>query len=108
MMEMNEGIAAIVKEKGGREIEEEAMSKIPVETGEAIVTSAGALNATHVIHAVAVYPDLTADENTIEKATENSLLAAENLKIKSMAFRLFLALHAHHYRRLGTYPLEKK
>ncbi|MHC1584893.1 MAG: macro domain-containing protein, partial [Candidatus Syntropharchaeia archaeon] len=81
MMEMNEGIAAIVKEKGGREIEEEAMSKIPVETGEAIVTSAGALNATHVIHAVAVYPDLTADENTIEKATENSLLAAENLKI---------------------------
>ncbi|MHC1567625.1 MAG: macro domain-containing protein [Candidatus Syntropharchaeia archaeon] len=43
MMEMNEGIAAIVKEKGGREIEEEAMSKIPVETGEAIVTSAGAL-----------------------------------------------------------------
>ena len=48
---MGTGVAGAIKKRGGVVIEEEAMSLGPVEVGEAVLTTAGNLRATHIIHA---------------------------------------------------------
>ncbi|MDY6966342.1 MAG: macro domain-containing protein [Halobacteriota archaeon] len=85
-LDMDRGIALIIKQKGGKKIEDEAKDRAPIDPGNVIVTKAGSLNAKYVIHAVAVDSDLIATEDTIKEATENSLLSAEELKLKSIAF----------------------
>ncbi|MEW6069432.1 MAG: macro domain-containing protein [Candidatus Thermoplasmatota archaeon] len=86
---MGAGVAGAIKRKGGVEIEKEAVSKGPVEVGEAVVTSAGKLKCKYVIHAAVMGLDFKTDENKIRKATENALKRAEELKIKSIAFPAF-------------------
>ena len=83
---MGSGVAGAIKAKGGNEIEKEAMSKGPIPTGEAIVTTAGNLKAKYVIHAVVMGQDLRTDEKYIKDATWNSLKRAEELKLSSIAF----------------------
>jgi O-acetyl-ADP-ribose deacetylase (regulator of RNase III) len=87
---MGGGVAGAIKRKGGVEIEKEAIEKGPIPIGEAVVTGAGRLKARYVIHAAAMgyeggrmFPP-TAD--TIREATKNSLLRAEELGIRSIAF----------------------
>ena len=60
--------------------------RISISAIKVVVTAAGALNAKHIIHAVAVDTDLKASERTISDATENSLLAAEELGLESIVF----------------------
>jgi O-acetyl-ADP-ribose deacetylase (regulator of RNase III) len=86
---MGAGVAGAIKRKGGVEIEKEAMSKGPVSVGEAVVTSAGALKAKHVIHAAVMGQDLTTNEEYVRLATVNSLKRAEDLNIASIAFPAF-------------------
>jgi O-acetyl-ADP-ribose deacetylase (regulator of RNase III) len=86
---MGAGVAGAIKRKGGSQIEREAMSKGPVSVGEAVVTSAGALKAKHVIHAVVMGQDLTTNEEYIRLATVSSLKKAEELQITSIAFPAF-------------------
>ena len=50
---MGAGVAGEMKRKGGTVIEEEAVRQGPIEPGEAVLTVAGNLPATHVIHAAA-------------------------------------------------------
>ncbi|MFA5008541.1 MAG: macro domain-containing protein [Candidatus Omnitrophota bacterium] len=83
---MGGGVAGAIKKKGGKIIEEEAVKQGPVEVGEAIVTGAGTLKAKYVIHAATMKMDFKTDENIIRKATYNTLLAAQNKKISSIAF----------------------
>lgn len=83
---MGGGVAGAIKRKGGKIIEDEAVSKGPVPVGEAIVTNAGKLKAKYVIHAAGMGLDFKTDENKIENATRNSLKRADELKIKSIAF----------------------
>lgn len=83
---MGGGVAGVIKRKGGREIEDEAVKKGPVEVGEAVVTGAGKLPAKYVIHAATMGMDHRTDEVKIRNAAKNSLKAAENLKIRSIAF----------------------
>lgn len=51
---MNGGLSAIIKEKGGADIEEEAIKNAPISVGWCIVTDAGKLPYKYVIHAPTV------------------------------------------------------
>jgi len=86
---MGAGVAGALKRKGGIDIEREAAAQGPIEVGEAIVTSGGALSARHVIHAAVMGQDLKTDRSKIGKATRNSLMRAQELGISSVAFPAF-------------------
>jgi O-acetyl-ADP-ribose deacetylase len=86
---MGAGVAGALKRAGGAEIEVEAMKKGPVSIGEVVVTTAGRLKAKYVIHAAVMGQDLQTDSSKIREATQNSLAAAAELGIKSIAFPAF-------------------
>jgi len=83
---MGAGVAGAIKRKGGKVIEEEAIKQGPVKVGQAVITGAGALKAKYVIHAATMAMDFKTDENIIREAAYNTLLAAQNKKISSIAF----------------------
>ncbi|MBI4445136.1 MAG: macro domain-containing protein [Acidobacteria bacterium] len=83
---MGSGVAGAIRRQGGVEIETEAMSKGPVEVGQAVITGAGRLKAQYVIHAVAMGQDLKTSASFIETATRNTLERAHELGIKTIAF----------------------
>lgn len=83
---MGAGVAGALKKRGGRDIEGEAVKKGPVEVGSAIITSAGKLRASYVIHAAVMGIDLITDAEKIRNATLSALSIAEETGIKSVAF----------------------
>ena len=83
---MGAGVAGSLKRKGGVVIEEEALRQGPIEVGEAILTVAGNLPATHVIHAATMGRDLKTDPEKIAAATRSTLALAEKHKMESIAF----------------------
>jgi O-acetyl-ADP-ribose deacetylase (regulator of RNase III) len=82
---MTTGVAAAIKRKGGVLIEEEAVRQGPIEIGEAVLTPGGNLAATHVIHAVAMGPDLKTDPETITRTTRAVLALADKHRLTSIA-----------------------
>lgn len=83
---MGGGVAGALKRVGGKEIEAEAVTKGPIPIGEAVVTGAGKLKARYIIHAAVMGQELETDATKIRQATRNSLLRADELGIKSIAF----------------------
>jgi len=83
---MGGGVAGAIKRAGGKEIEAEAVRQGPIPVGEAVVTGAGTLAARYVIHAAVMGTDLNTDAEKIRAATRNSLLRAEELGLKVIAF----------------------
>jgi len=83
---MGGGVAGVIKKKGGKIIEQEALKKGPIKIGEAIATSAGELAAKYVIHAATMGMDFKTDEIMIRDACRNSLKLAVELKINSIVF----------------------
>jgi O-acetyl-ADP-ribose deacetylase (regulator of RNase III)/ADP-ribose pyrophosphatase YjhB (NUDIX family) len=83
---MGGGVAATIKKKGGKIIEDEAVKKCPIEIGEAIFTSAGSLKAKYVIHAVTMGLDYKTDEVKIRNSCRNSLKVADELGVGSIIF----------------------
>jgi len=83
---MGTGVAGSMKRKGGVVIEEEALRQGPIEIGEAVLTVAGNLPATHVIHAATMGRDLKSDPEKIAAATRSTLALAEKHKMESIAF----------------------
>src|SRR5215510_13060060 len=71
---MGAGVAGAMKRKGGTVIEEDAVRQGPIEPGEAVLTVAGNLPATHVIHAAALGQDLKANPEQVKAATLSSLV----------------------------------
>jgi O-acetyl-ADP-ribose deacetylase (regulator of RNase III) len=67
-------------------IEEEALRQGPIEIGEAVLTVAGNLPATHVIHAATMGKDLKTDPEKIAAATKSTLVLAEKHRLTSLAF----------------------
>lgn len=82
---MGTGVAGALKKRGGAVIEEEAMRLGPVDVGEAVLTTAGNLPATHVIHAAVMGPDLKTDPETIGKTTQAVLALAVKHRLTSLA-----------------------
>lgn len=83
---MGAGVAGALKRAGGVQIEQEAMAKGPVQVGEAVVTTGGALPARYVIHAAVMGQDLHTDRAKISEATRNVLIRARELGVGSIAF----------------------
>ncbi|MFH1503776.1 MAG: macro domain-containing protein [Candidatus Omnitrophota bacterium] len=83
---MGGGVAGVIKRKGGKVIEDEAVAKGPVEVGEVVLTSAGTLAVKYVIHASTMGMDFKTNEEIIRKAAYNTLLCCQDNKISSVAF----------------------
>lgn len=85
---MGGGVAGALKRAGGKEIEIEALKHAPAKLSEVIVTGAGKLKAKYVFHAAAQphYGNFRATEESVRKATRDSLEKAEELGCKSIAF----------------------
>lgn len=78
-LKMGSGVAGALRRAAGGEIDEEAVSKGPVDLGEVAVTDAYDLDADIVVHAAAMphYGDGQATERSIRDATRNALAAAD-------------------------------
>jgi O-acetyl-ADP-ribose deacetylase (regulator of RNase III)/ADP-ribose pyrophosphatase YjhB (NUDIX family) len=83
---MGGGVAGVIKRKGGKVVEQEALKKGPIKIGGAIATSAGELAAKYVIHAATMGMDFKTDEVKIRDAARSSLKLAEELKVNSIVF----------------------
>src|SRR5262245_21874167 len=83
---MGAGVAGSLKRKGGNVIEEDALRQGPIEVGEAVLTVAGNLPATHVIHAATMGKDLKADPEKVAAATKSVLAIAERERRTAIAF----------------------
>ena len=86
---MGSGVAGAIKSRGGQRIEDEAMAQGPVEPGQAVVTSAGRLQAKYVIHAAVMGQDLQTSAALIETATRNALQLADLRGLTSIALPAF-------------------
>lgn len=82
---MGSGVAGAIKKEGGREIEEEAVSKGPIEIGEAILTGSGKLKSKYVIHAAVMGQDLSTDADNIKRALISSFDLAEQEGLNSIS-----------------------
>jgi O-acetyl-ADP-ribose deacetylase (regulator of RNase III) len=84
---MRGGLAATIRLVGGDSIETEAMSKSPVQVGNAIITSGGKLKARFVIHAPTMtLPVEPSSCEAIRKAVRAALVCATINDLKSIAF----------------------
>jgi O-acetyl-ADP-ribose deacetylase (regulator of RNase III) len=94
---LGSGVAGAIAQRGGPEVEREAVGKGPINLGEAVATTAGNLPNHFVIHAAAMgyrEQDRAAprregsmsSEAIIRSATTNSLAIADELGCRSIAF----------------------
>ncbi len=94
---LGSGVAGAIWSKGGDIINEEGQRQGPIPLGQAAVTTAGKLPNKFVIHAAAMgyraedeavpkKPGTDSSAEIIRNATLNSLLLAEERKLKSIAF----------------------
>ncbi|WP_136716693.1 macro domain-containing protein [Halorientalis salina] len=85
-LRMGSGVAGALRRGANGPINEEAMSKGPVDLGEVAVTDAYDLDAEHVIHAAAMphYGDGRATPESIRQATANALERADDLGCESV------------------------
>ena len=84
-LKMDSGLGEFIREEGGDEIEEEAVSKGPLQEGKAVSTKAGRLKARHVIHAVTKMADGRTDQDILRGAVFHALQRAKELKARSLA-----------------------
>ena len=84
---MGGGVAGAILRAGGREIQEEASRKAPVPIGRAVATTAGKLQAKHVVHAPTMeLPAMPTNKQKVRLATKGALECAKQLGIRSIAF----------------------
>ncbi len=80
------GVAGAIRNFGGPSIQEECNEIGPIEAGEAVMTGAGNLKASYVIHAVGPVYGEGDEDKKLADATLNSLRIASKKKLKSIAF----------------------
>jgi O-acetyl-ADP-ribose deacetylase len=84
---MGGGVAGAIKRAAGSIVEQEAMAQGPIQPGEAVATSAGALllPIRWVIHAATMGPDLQTSEELVRMATASALAKAAEIGATSIA-----------------------
>ena len=83
---MGGGVAGAIKRIGGNEIENEAISKAPIEVGNAVETTAGNLPCKYVIHAPTMKePAMRIGVENVKLATRAALELGVQLNLKSIA-----------------------
>jgi len=85
-LRMGSGVAVALRRAAEGPLNDEAMSKGPVDLGEVAVTDAYGLDADHVVHAAAMphYGDGQATRESIRAATRNALARADELGCQSV------------------------
>jgi len=85
-LEMGSGVAGALRRAAGEALDEEAVSKGPIDLGDVAVTDAYDLDAEWVIHAAAMphSGDGQATPESIADATRNALEAADDLGAESL------------------------
>jgi O-acetyl-ADP-ribose deacetylase len=83
---MSTGVGGAIKRAGGDEIEFAAVRQAPVSLGGAIVTPAGRLAASAVIHAVSLDRDRRTSAETIDMAVRSAMARAREIDATSIAF----------------------
>ncbi len=85
-LKMGSGVAGALRRGANGPINEDAVSKGPVDLGAVAVTDAYELDAEYVIHAAAMphYGDGRATEESIREATQNALERADELGCESV------------------------
>lgn len=85
-LQMGSGVAGALRRGAGQQINDEAVSKGPVDLGAVAVTDAYNLDAGWVIHAAAMphYGDGKATAESIADATRNTLEKADELGAESL------------------------
>jgi len=81
-MKMRSGVSDALRTKGGDAIEDEAMKDGQRALGECIATTAGALSAKHVLHAVSAWNEASC----VGRSMQRALLLADELGTRSIAF----------------------
>ena len=85
-LQMGSGVAGALRRGAGQQINDEAVSKGPIDLGDVAVTDAYDLDAEYVIHAAAMahYGDGQATAESIADATRNTLEKADELGADSL------------------------
>ncbi len=83
-LRMGSGVAGALRKAAGEQLNDEAVSKGPVDLGGVAVTDAYDLDAEYVIHAAAMPPGGQASADSIRDATRNSLERADELGCESL------------------------
>lgn len=86
VLQMGGGVAGVIRERGGAQIEHEAMAQGPIAIGAAVTTKAGRLPCRYIIHAATMGMDFQTDEHKIRAAAASALAAADQFQISSVAF----------------------
>lgn len=85
---MGGGVSAAIRAAGGESIALDAAKKVPAALGDIVVTSAGALNAQYVFHAITIgqNPSALSQADIIERATRRCMQLLDGLQLSSIAF----------------------
>jgi len=84
---MGGGVAGAILRAGGREIQEQAFKKAPVQVGQAVATTAGKLKAECFVHAPTMTrPAIATSLGNVKAATEAALRCAQQARAQSLAF----------------------
>ena len=88
-LKLGGGVAGAIRRKGGPQIQKECdqiiAEKGRIPTGEAVITTAGNLKASHVIHAVGPIYGEGDEDQKLREATINSLKLADKHGLKTIA-----------------------
>ncbi|MFW9912008.1 MAG: macro domain-containing protein [Candidatus Thorarchaeota archaeon] len=82
---MGGGVAGAIKAKGGKEIEDEALSLGPIKPGEAVMTTAGKLPARYVIHCAGMPPGGSATFWNVRSSVATALDIASEHGLEEIA-----------------------
>ncbi|MCD6460068.1 macro domain-containing protein [bacterium] len=85
-LQLGGGVAGAIRRKGGQSIQTECDKIGEINSGEAVITTAGDLKAKYVIHAVGPRMGEGDEDNKLLNATLNSLDIAVQKNLKSLAF----------------------
>ena len=83
---LGSGFGTAISVRGGPSIQKELAELAPVATGEAVVSAAGNLKASHIIHAVGPRFQEEDIEGKLHATVVNSLKRAEETGVKRIAF----------------------
>jgi O-acetyl-ADP-ribose deacetylase (regulator of RNase III) len=84
-LQLGSGFGTAVSVRGGPSVQKELEELAPVETGQAVVTTAGKLKANFIVHAVGPRFQEEDIESKLRDTVVNSLQAAEQKGVKRIA-----------------------
>ena len=83
---LGSGFGSAISARGGMSIQEELKQHGTVSTGEAVITSAGALNSSYIIHAVGPRFQEDGTELKLRQAVKSAIQISEENNIRKLAF----------------------